>query len=78
MENLPHDAGDFFHTDVRLELILLNIFPIAGPKISNATKTTIATKTRINAYSTSPCPFSSFDNRATSFPAHDSNSTSIE
>jgi len=74
-ENLPHPAGDLFHTDERLVLILLKMFPNAGPNISNARKTTIATKTRINAYSTNPCPFSSFDNLATSFPAYDSNST---
>jgi hypothetical protein len=38
------------------------MFPKAGPNINKATKTAIATKTRINAYSTNPCPFSSFDN----------------
>jgi hypothetical protein len=66
----------FFYTDARLALILLKIFPIAGPITSKAMKTTIETKTRINAYSTRPCPFSSLDNLATSFPAYDSNSIS--
>jgi hypothetical protein len=33
-------------------------FPIAGPITRIKAITTIATKTRMNAYSTSPCPFS--------------------
>src|SRR5271157_4109757 len=37
---------------------LLNIFPILGPSKANITITTIATKTRINAYSRRPWPFS--------------------
>jgi hypothetical protein len=46
------------YTPDKLELILLNVFPIMGPIIINAAITTIATKTKIKAYSTSPCPFS--------------------
>jgi len=32
--------------------------PIAGPSRAKITITTIATNTKINAYSTRPCPFS--------------------
>jgi hypothetical protein len=39
-------------------IIVLNTFPIAGPRRARITITTIATKTRINAYSTRPWPFS--------------------
>src|SRR3990172_444944 len=41
-----------------LEMMLENTFPIAGPSNAKMTITTTATKTRINAYSTKPCPFS--------------------
>jgi hypothetical protein len=36
----------------------LKTFPSIGPKITNVTKTTRETKTRINAYSTRPCALS--------------------
>ena len=39
-----------------LVLIVLNVLPRIGPKIIRAAITTMATKTRINAYSTNPCP----------------------
>jgi hypothetical protein len=39
-------------------MILLKTFPIAGPNNARTTITTTATKTRINAYSTKPWPFS--------------------
>ena len=42
----------------RLTVILLNTFPRTGPKSSKMAITTMATKTRISAYSISPCPFS--------------------
>jgi hypothetical protein len=38
--------------------MLLKMFPIAGPSNARITITTTATKTRIKAYSTRPCPFS--------------------
>ena len=38
-------------------MILLNIAPRAGPKIAKAAMTTTETRTRINAYSTSPWAF---------------------
>ena len=38
--------------------MLENTFPIIGPRMVKAAITTIATKTRINAYSTRPWPFS--------------------
>ena len=41
-----------------LFMIWLNTLPIAGPSRARMTITTIATKTRINAYSTRPWPFS--------------------
>jgi hypothetical protein len=37
--------------------MLLNTLPIAGPSRARMIMTTIATKTRIRAYSVSPCPF---------------------
>ena len=37
-----------------LELIVLNVLPMIGPRIIRAAITTMATKTRINAYSTKP------------------------
>jgi hypothetical protein len=43
---------------VRFELILVKTLPMIGPRISNTAITTTATKTRINAYSTRPWPFS--------------------
>ena len=63
---LPFDRT-FLMTDVgytpeRLELILLNTLPIIGPRIMRAAITTIATKTRIRAYSTRPWPFSLGEN----------------
>jgi len=39
-------------------LMVENTFPILGPRMVKAAITTIATKTRINAYSTRPWPFS--------------------
>jgi hypothetical protein len=38
--------------------MLLKMLPIAGPSRARMTITTIATRTRIKAYSTSPCPSS--------------------
>ena len=49
-------SGDEF--DIEAMLVLLNTFPITGPRMVKAAITTIATKTRINAYSTRPWPFS--------------------
>jgi hypothetical protein len=59
------------HNEERLELIKLNVFPMTGPRTINATITTRATKTRIKAYSTNPCPFSNTNGSKvfTSFPA---------
>jgi hypothetical protein len=42
----------------RLLLIVLKTFLTSGPIIVSAAITTTATKTRINAYSTIPWPFS--------------------
>ena len=39
-------------------MILLKTLLMAGPKITRMTITTMETKTRINAYSTRPWPFS--------------------
>jgi hypothetical protein len=50
------------YTPDKLELILLNVFPITGPNIIKAAITTIATITKIIAYSTSPWPFSFGEN----------------
>ena len=44
--------------DQILLMILLKTLPIAGPRRAKMTITTTATRTRINAYSTRPCPFS--------------------
>jgi hypothetical protein len=41
-------------------LTLLNTLPIMGPRIINTAMTTMATRTRISAYSTSPWPISCF------------------
>src|SRR3989304_3715623 len=41
-----------------LETMLNTTIPIAGQSNAKMTITTTATKTRINAYSTKPCPFS--------------------
>jgi hypothetical protein len=38
--------------------MVLNVLPIIGPKIIKAAITTMATRTRIKAYSTNPWPFS--------------------
>lgn len=46
------------YTLLRLPLIVLNVFPMIGPSIISAAITTIATKTRMSAYSTKPWPFS--------------------
>src|SRR6188474_1387994 len=55
----PPEAGVFYiKRDYRELLILLKTLPITGPRMVRAAITTIATKTRINAYSTRPCPFS--------------------
>jgi hypothetical protein len=40
------------------ELILVKTLPMIGPRINKTAITTTATKTRINAYSTRPWPFS--------------------
>ena len=63
-DNEIHEAAAFIltiyqnigvnYTLLRLELILLKIAPILGPRIIKAAITTIATKTRIKAYSTRP------------------------
>jgi hypothetical protein len=50
--------GGAYCTDVRELLILLNTLPMTGPRINKTAITTTATKTRINAYSTRPWPFS--------------------
>jgi hypothetical protein len=50
------------YTPDKLELILLNVLPITGPNNIRAAITTIATKTKIKAYSTSPWPFSFLEN----------------
>jgi hypothetical protein len=50
------------YTPDKLELILLNVLPITGPNNIRAAITTIATITKINAYSTSPWPFSFLEN----------------
>src|SRR5258706_16420298 len=46
------------YTPDRLELIWLKTLPMIGPRTIRAAITTMATKTRISAYSTSPWPFS--------------------
>src|SRR5258706_441219 len=46
------------YTPDRLELIWLKTLPMIGPRTIRAAITTMATKTRIRAYSTSPWPFS--------------------
>jgi hypothetical protein len=46
----------------RLLFTVLNALPRVGPNINKAAKTTMATKTRINAYSTRPWPFSLREN----------------
>src|SRR5512140_3485233 len=46
------------YTEPRLVLMVLNVLPMIGPRIIRAAITTMATRTRINAYSTSPWPFS--------------------
>jgi hypothetical protein len=38
--------------------MVLNVLPMIGPKIIRAAITTMATRTRIKAYSTKPWPFS--------------------
>jgi hypothetical protein len=50
------------YTVLRLELIWLKTPPMIGPRIIKAAITTMATKTRINAYSTRPWPFSLGEN----------------
>jgi hypothetical protein len=46
------------YKELRLELSVLKTLPMIGPRIMSAAITTMATKTRISAYSTRPCPFS--------------------
>jgi hypothetical protein len=41
-----------------LQIMLLNTLPTAGPSISKMAITTMATKTKIKAYSTNPWPSS--------------------
>jgi hypothetical protein len=43
---------------MRLSLRELKTLPMIGPRIMSTAKTTIAIKTRINAYSTRPWPLS--------------------
>jgi hypothetical protein len=50
------------YTRDKLELIILNVLPITGPNTIRAAITTIATITKIKAYSTSPWPFSFLEN----------------
>ena len=38
--------------------MVLNVLPMIGPRIISAAITTMATKTRMSAYSTKPWPFS--------------------
>ena len=47
-------ATEKAYTLERLLLIALKVLPIIGPRIMRAAITTIATITRINAYSTRP------------------------
>src|SRR5688572_2699863 len=44
--------------DYRLLLMVEKTWPTNGPMMVTAAMTTTATSTRINAYSTMPCPFS--------------------
>jgi hypothetical protein len=46
----------------RLLFTVLNALPMTGPSNNKAAITTIATKTRINAYSTKPWPLSRGEN----------------
>jgi hypothetical protein len=46
---------DYF---TKFELSFVKTLPMIGPRISKTAITTTATKTRINAYSTKPWPFS--------------------
>ena len=50
------------YTLLRLLLTVLNELPMTGPSINKAAITTMATRTRINAYSTKPWPFSLGEN----------------
>jgi hypothetical protein len=52
-----HDLAKIY-TLLRLLLMVLKVLPIIGPRIMRAAITTIATNTRIKAYSTNPWPFS--------------------
>jgi hypothetical protein len=54
-----------FYSTFKLLETLLKTFDMVGPRKVRATITTIATRTRIKAYSTRPCPFSSLFNMAT-------------
>jgi hypothetical protein len=42
----------------RVQTTWLKTLPTVGPRISKMAMTTIATRTKIKAYSTNPCPFS--------------------
>ena len=55
------------YTPDRLELISLKTLPMIGPRTIKAAITTIATKTRISAYSTRPWPFSLGENNILKF-----------
>src|ERR1700690_2796421 len=46
------------YTLLRLLLMVEKVLPMIGPRIMRAAITTMATKTRIRAYSTKPWPFS--------------------
>src|SRR5512143_1385168 len=48
--------------------MVLNVLPIMGPRIISAAKTTMATKTRIRAYSTRPWPLSAFESSMAESP----------
>src|SRR5690606_1560057 len=55
------------YTPERLELISMTTLPTIGPRTIKAAITTMATKTSIRAYSTSPWPFSMGENNMVKF-----------
>ncbi|MCK6567336.1 MAG: hypothetical protein HUU12_10060 [Anaerolineales bacterium] len=55
------------YTLLRLSLMVLKTLPMIGPRIMRTAITTMATKTRINAYSTKPWPFSLGENNMAPF-----------
>jgi len=60
--SLSKDGSDLNYADVRAYEIRLNTLPIWGPRRVRIAITTIATRTRINAYSTNPWPSSRLRN----------------